>query len=396
MQLNRFVATVSSLSVAFSGAAWAQQAAPEQMPPATQVAPAASTNPTGDRLPPRPGQLAPAPAQPVGPCGRFTPDEKSFNFGKILSSNSVEHIFKFKNSGDANLIITSASGSCHCTVPQLAKMEYAPGEAGEIKVVFDPKGKAAGPVQQRVTVVSNDPTSPTSTLMIEADVQPIVTIEPRIVAFNQLAKGETRTVDMTITGRIEGFAVTDIKFDGTGEEIKTVIGKAEPSEVNGEKFFKIPVKVIYPPATKIERFNRNMIITTNDAREKEARIPVLGEVQGDVETKPQRVTMGLVARTAEFSNTATLASRGGKPFKVKDVKQAAAPQGRVDPQLAFDVKPTDAQGKPLAPGTESAYYTIAISGRAPNDMYRGVIDCDVLTDVPGEEAVRMGVYVVVR
>jgi len=388
MQSNRVAFLISGLSLACIASAWAQPAATQ---PAPQLPPAQTNGPAGDRLPPRPGQLSPAPAQPIGPCGRFTPDEKSFNFGKILSSNSVEHIFKFKNSGEANLVITSASGSCHCTVPQLSKMEYAPGEVGEIKVIFDPKGKAAGPVQQRVTVVSNDPTSPTSSLMIEADVQPIVTIEPKIIAFNQVAKGESRTVDLVVTGRIEGFAITDIKFDGQGEEIKTEIGKTEPFEMNGEKFYRIPVKVIYPPAKKIERFNRNMILTTNDSREKETRLPVLGEVVGDIETKPQRVTMGLVARTAEFSNTATVTSRGGKPFKIRDVKQVAAPAGRVDPQLTFEWKPA----KPGVTGPSDSY-TIAVSGKAPNEAYRGVIDCDVLTDVPGEETVRLGIYVVVR
>lgn len=131
-----------------------------------------------------------------------------------------------------------------------------------------------------------------------------------------------------------------------------------------------------------------MIVTTNDTREKETRLPVLGEVVGDVETKPQRVTMGLVARTAEFSNTATITSRGNKPFKILGIKQVAAPAGRVDPQLDFEFKPTK--------DGDLSTYTIAISGKAPNEMYRGVIDCDVLTDVPGEESVRMGVYLVVR
>jgi hypothetical protein len=391
MQSNRAAFIVSGLSLACIASAWAQPPAPQAPQQAPQLAPAQSNSPAGDKLPPRPGQLSPPPAQPIGPCGRFTPDEKSFNFGKILSSNSVEHVFKFKNTGDANLIITSASGSCHCTVPQLSKMDYAPGETGEIKVIFDPKGKAAGAVQQRITVVSNDPASPTTSLLIEADVQPIVTIEPKIIAFNQLAKGESRTVDMSITGRMDGFAVTGIKFDGQGDDIKAEIGKAEPIDMNGEKFFKVPVKIIYPPAKKIERFNRNMIITTNDAREKEARIPVLGEVVGDVETKPQRVTMGLVARTAEFSNTATIASRGGKPFRILGIKQVAPPAGREDPQLAIDFKPLKG-----GDGSVSDSYTLAISGKAPNAQYRGVIDFDVLTDVPGEEAVRMGVYVVVR
>ncbi len=374
-----------------AGQAMAQAPASTANTPApTNPAPA----PTGDPLPPRPGQLSPAPAQPMGPSGRFTPEEKVFNFGKILSSNSVEHIFKFKNTGDATLIITSATGSCHCTVPTLTKTQYEPGEAGEIKVIFDPKGKAAGQVQQRVTVVSNDPTSPTSSLTIEADVQPIVTVEPRLVAFNQLTKGESKSVDLTVTGRIDNFNVTEIKFDGAGEDIKAEIGKPEQIEINNEKMYKVPVKLTYPPAKRIERFNRNMIIVTNDSREKEVKLPVLGEVVGDIDVKPPRVTMGLVAREAQFSNTASLASRTGKPFKVLGVKQVGV-QGRNDPALTFDIKPVNKAGKPVE-GASSDNFTIAISGTALKEQYRGVIDCEVQTDVPGEETVKLGVYIVVR
>jgi hypothetical protein len=346
--------------------------------------------PSGDPLPPRPNQVAPEAPKPIGPAGRFTPTAKTFDFGKILCDKPVEHVFKFKNSGDANLVITSATGSCHCTVPALQKSEYAPGEEGEIKVVFDPKGKAAGKVQQRITVVSNDPTSPTTSLTIEADLMAIVNVEPaRLVAFGQIAKGETKTMELNFTGRLENFEVTSVTFDGTGEEIKPVIGTPEPVEINGEKMRRVNVKLVYPPAKKIERFQRNVIITTNDAREKEIKLPVMGEVLGDIDVRPLRVSMGLVAREAQFSNTATISSRSGKPFKIKGIKQVASP-GRADPELKFDIKPvTKGSGDP-------SEYTIAIEGKAPNGGFRSVIDCEVLTDMPGEETIKMGVYVVVR
>ncbi len=368
---------------------------------APSPAPTAPTAPTptppmntGDPLPPRKGQLPPAPPEPMGPCGRFTPEEKSFNFGKILSDHSVEHIFKFKNTGDAHLIITSATGSCHCTVPTLSKLDYAPGEEGEIKVIFDPKGKAAGPVQQRVTVVSNDPTGTTKTLMIEADVLTIVNIEPRLVAFNQIPKGESKTVDVFVTGRIPEFAVTGVTFEGKGEDLKYEIGPAAPVDVNGEKLYRSTIKLTYPKASVIGNFNRSMVITTNDKREKESKVSVLGEVVGDAEVKPMRVTMGLVARGAQFSNTAEIRSRSHQKFTIKGIKQNNTPGAINQPQLTFEAKPIDANGKSVS--GPSDVYSIAVSGLAPNAEFRGVIDCDVQTDIPGEENVKLGVYLVVR
>jgi len=46
-------------------------------------------------------------------------------------------VFKFKNTGDAPLLITSARGSCGCTVPSYPKEPIAPGETGEVKVTYD-------------------------------------------------------------------------------------------------------------------------------------------------------------------------------------------------------------------------------------------------------------------
>ena len=43
---------------------------------------------------------------------KITFEEKEFNFGKIKQGDKVEHTFKFKNEGDAPLIINNAKGSC--------------------------------------------------------------------------------------------------------------------------------------------------------------------------------------------------------------------------------------------------------------------------------------------
>ena len=47
--------------------------------------------------------------------------ETSYNFGEIQQGESVAHDFILKNTGDADLIISAAKGSCGCTVPQWPK-----------------------------------------------------------------------------------------------------------------------------------------------------------------------------------------------------------------------------------------------------------------------------------
>lgn len=76
------------------------------------------------------------------------------NFGTITEGEKVEYAFKFKNSGNANLIISSAAGSCGCTVPEWPKEPIAPGQEAVINVVFNSEGKS-GKQHKTVTITAN-------------------------------------------------------------------------------------------------------------------------------------------------------------------------------------------------------------------------------------------------
>jgi len=81
-------------------------------------------------------------------------DEESFDFGEIQQGESVTHDFALKNIGDAKLIISSAKGSCGCTVPEWPKEPIEKGEETIIKVTFNSAGKS-GKQNKRVTLVTN-------------------------------------------------------------------------------------------------------------------------------------------------------------------------------------------------------------------------------------------------
>ena len=80
--------------------------------------------------------------------------EGTFDFGKIIQGEKVSHKFTFTNEGKSNLIITSAKGSCGCTIAEPTKEPIAPGGTGTIDVVFDSNGKS-GTINKNVSVVTN-------------------------------------------------------------------------------------------------------------------------------------------------------------------------------------------------------------------------------------------------
>jgi hypothetical protein len=80
--------------------------------------------------------------------------EEVFDFGKITQGEKVSHAFTFKNIGKGNLIISGASGSCGCTVPEWPKEPVQPDGEGKINVVFNSEGKS-GMQEKTVTVITN-------------------------------------------------------------------------------------------------------------------------------------------------------------------------------------------------------------------------------------------------
>jgi hypothetical protein len=81
--------------------------------------------------------------------------EKDFHdFGDITDGDQPTYDFKFKNTGNAPLIITSANGSCGCTVPDYPRTPIAPGDEGVIKVSFNSSGRQ-GKQDKQVTITSN-------------------------------------------------------------------------------------------------------------------------------------------------------------------------------------------------------------------------------------------------
>ena len=80
--------------------------------------------------------------------------ESEYDFGIIKQGEKATHDYKIKNIGNSDLLITSAKGSCGCTVPEWPKEPIRPGDIAKIKVTFDSKGKI-GKQSKRVTLMTN-------------------------------------------------------------------------------------------------------------------------------------------------------------------------------------------------------------------------------------------------
>jgi len=85
--------------------------------------------------------------------GVFEFESEVIDYGTIEQNADGNRVFKFKNAGDAPIVISAAKGSCGCTVPTFSKEPVMPGETGEIKVKY--ATNRIGKFTKSVTLTSN-------------------------------------------------------------------------------------------------------------------------------------------------------------------------------------------------------------------------------------------------
>jgi len=102
------------------------------------------------------------------------------------SKNSCE--FRFTNTGQGPLKISNIKSTCGCTVAQLDKKEYAPGESGTIKVSYTAPNTTTA-AQKSIYVSSTDKANPNVRLTIKAEVVQIVQALPAKLNLSLREKG---------------------------------------------------------------------------------------------------------------------------------------------------------------------------------------------------------------
>jgi hypothetical protein len=117
--------------------------------PAPAKATTAKPAPAATTAKPAPAATASAPAQTADMGYKF--DKTLHDYGTIKKGADPYCTFTLTNTSKEPLIITSANGSCGCTVPEYSKEPIMPGKSITIKVRYDTQ--RVGPFEKQVTVL---------------------------------------------------------------------------------------------------------------------------------------------------------------------------------------------------------------------------------------------------
>jgi len=128
----------------------------------------------------------------------------------------AEAVFPFRNSGTHAVTITAIESSCGCTTARLTKSTFAPGEAGEIRALFEFEDRV-GP-QQKVLTVHTDDAKVATQLVLRVDIPETILIEPRVLQWSASEIGGEKS--LLVHTLAAGIEVTGLDFDATKIEAR--------------------------------------------------------------------------------------------------------------------------------------------------------------------------------
>ncbi len=331
--------------------------------------------------PPAPGAVQPLPGgkpnidqhsglNPSDPSqSPLTWEKMAHDFGNIPDTTPVTYVFKFKNNTDKNITILRAHGSCGCTVPDLPKKSFKPGESGEMPVTFNPQSRK-GPNPKAITIEYSEPAgTPQTVVTINANVQPLVMIEPQKMYLQEIDSKMGTTAVITVSGRKSDFAVTSVEKQT--EALNVQIGQSSEVEIDGEKFQQIPVTITVKPGTPIGDIQSELVIKTNEEKAPSHNYQFFAQVVGDVKATPTKLTLRAFTPKVPFSNVVTLESRTTEKFAIKSIDV----EGREDMMLVADFEESSMNGRQT--------YTIKLNGVTPDVL--GLITGEIVINTDLKE-----------
>jgi hypothetical protein len=207
----------------------------------------------------------------------------TYDFGEANPNSVVEHLYTFKNAGNAPLAIAKVTSSCGCTATALNKDQIQPGEQGEIKVTLRVPSMR-GATTKSIYVESNDPDQPRVVLSIKGKVVTEWVFEPsERVTFGRIASEDVqlRTVKI-FPHENQELKITDAKIDAPEFDVSF-------EKIPDENAWKLDVKT--KPDAGLGTKRGMVTLKTTSEKMPEAEISILAFITGRVGVTPEQLVL---------------------------------------------------------------------------------------------------------
>ncbi|MBF6567445.1 MAG: DUF1573 domain-containing protein [Candidatus Binataceae bacterium] len=306
--------------------------------------------------------------QPVtsGPQPKLEAINPTYDFGTVLNGAPVKHSFLIKNAGPGKLIIGPVMASCGCTAAKPTRTELNPGETSEINVTLA-TGVLSGHDSHTVTLTSNDPKAPMTTLTMVGEVKAQVTAVPAEIDFGKIPHGRAAARDLIVTPlKGQGFAIERLVNANPNVKI-------ERQGVGPDRSMRY--KVLLANSTPVGPFVDTVEIRNNRAP---LSVAVFGNVTGPITVDPPQVSFGIVPHFGSAERIVRITNLGSRPVKLIGMSSTSSSVG--------------AEIEPVTPGKEYKL-TLILRKNTPDGQLRGQLV--IKTDDPEQQEVTIPYYGIV-
>lgn len=209
---------------------------------------------------------------PAQAAPRLTFDHYSFDFGKVTQGKTVDHVFVFRNTGDAPITIQRVDSSCGCTVATPSTRVVNPGKRGEIKTTFD-SSDFSGPVSKEILVYTTDQQKPSHTLIVKGVVVEELVLTPSQLNLGEVKAGARKDGDIIMENRRSG----TIRIQGIRSGNPQITASCDKKSLKpGEK---ATIRVSLTPRGDARFINGYITIATDNPRKPEKEAAVFSVVK---------------------------------------------------------------------------------------------------------------------
>jgi hypothetical protein len=313
----------------------------------------------------------------------ITFEASDLDLGDVDDSRLRTFNFTFTNTGTEVLEILGVDVACPCTKADVEGREFDPGETGRVVVWFDGKG-FKGLQSKQITVYTNVRGKEKTRLHFWANVRTRIMVEPENAAFGPVRQKTGGEMVVVVEARLEAsIKATGVRVFGA-RSIRAKLGKVEivqPEEEGDLVLTRIPIRVTVRPRSPLGHLRGRIELQTDDPEYAEIKIPISGEVTGDLFTSPRVVTFGKVAPGEAVVKNLRIENLGEKPFKIVGVKPGDLP-------VTWDIV------KEEKTGIQGLQLTFTAPEGVAAQLYRGSIE--ITLDHPEAKTLGVAVTAAVR
>lgn len=235
-------------------------------------------------------QLPPTPTKPIDdqPVPRMFVGKKIKVLGNVIEGDKVTVTWLLENHGDAPLVIDRTRASCGCTVVKLADDQKTIPPRGSLTLEAEFNSSGRRDLQNKaVTIFTNDPVEPATTLEFRAMVERLFEMKPAgTVNLRSIRRGQSATATLDIvpaTGkkRIEVTAIAPedpAVLAATSEFLKSKNGAGQR------------IRFVVPATAPVGPFRTSAEVSLRvDGVERQQVVRIWGQVVGPVVWTPKVV-----------------------------------------------------------------------------------------------------------